>query len=156
MGLLQSHLDLKTVSRSLQGGGNSGSGSVGTGKRRRPSSVAPSSAASSLSGSRKKTGQLDTSEYEFDYSDEKVKEKARQLADSMPTFENEIEVSSHELVASLTLSLSGVGIVPLHYQLNGIQFLRNILMLKIRMRVSTKSTIRNMTSNETKPYDLSL
>lgn len=67
---------------------------MGAGKRRRPNSVPPSSAAPSLSGGRRKVGPLDTTEYEFDYSDEKVKEKARQLADSMPTFESEIEVSS--------------------------------------------------------------
>lgn len=87
VGLLLSHLDQKTVSSVLHGGGSSG---TITGKRRRPNSLPPSASASSLNGVRKKNGALDTSEYEFDY--DTVKEKARQLADAMPTFENEIEV----------------------------------------------------------------
>ena len=93
------HLDLKTVSSWLSGSGSSSgtasaaaaAGGVGGGaaKRKRPA------AADSLAG--KKKGVLDTAEYEFDYSDKTVKEKARRLAEAMPTFEAEIEVGPHIL-----------------------------------------------------------
>ena len=97
------HLDLKTVSSWLSGsGGSSGTASAaaaaggvggGAAKRRRPA------AADSLAG--KKKSVLDTAEYEFDYSDKTVKEKARRLAEAMPTFEAEIEVGTHILYSLL-------------------------------------------------------
>ena len=146
VGLLLSHLDQKTVSSALHGAGSSG---TIAGKRRRPNPLPPSSSASSLTGARKKSGVLDTSEYEFDY--DTVKEKARQLAEAMPTFENEIEVSWStrinntrvEKPSSYSISLISLVTINIH------NLSRNILTLKIRMQVSTKSTIRNTTSKQT-------